>query len=129
MIAILFVGALWPGCSCNHAGAHNGDGGDLDMSVNPDAIAGGDLVIMPSDVTLDLQAGGAPPAQAYTAKTLAGADVTSMTTFTVDDTTLGSFGGATFTASGAHGGTTFVRAAFQGMSGYATVHVKLHATV
>ena len=84
---------------------------------------------MPKDVTLDLQAGGTPPSQDYNAATLAGADVTAMTTFTVDDPSLGSFNGATFTASGAHGGTTFVHGNFQGMAGYATLHVKLHASV
>ncbi|MGZ3442208.1 MAG: hypothetical protein ACXVDD_21965, partial [Polyangia bacterium] len=125
--ALLLAFALNQGCSCQHNAA-NGDGG-LDLAVNPDAIAGGDLVITPKDVTLDLQAGGAAPSPTYTATTLAGADVTAMTTFTVDDTTLGSFGGATFTASGAHGGTTYVRGSFQGMAGYATLHVKLHATV
>src|SRR5512135_952708 len=109
-IAMVLIGAAWPGCSCEHDGVA-GDGG-LDMAVNPDAIAGGDLVIMPKDVTLDLQSGGAPPSQAYTAATLAGADVTAMTTFSVDDTSLGSFNGATFTASGAHGGTTYVRGNF-----------------
>ena len=52
-----------------------------------------------------------------------------MTTFTVDDATLGGFSGATFTAAGTHGGTTFVRGNFQGMTGYATLHVKLHASI
>ena len=112
-IAMALIGAGWPGCSCEHNGGVAGDGG-LDMAVNPDAISGGDLVIMPKDVMLDLQAGGAPPSQAYTATALSGADVTAMTTFTVDDASLGGFNGATFTASGAHGGTTYVRADLQG---------------
>ncbi|MDB4967828.1 MAG: tolB protein precursor [Myxococcales bacterium] len=128
-MVLVVLGMSWQGCSCSHNAGNNGDGGDLDMSINPDAIAGGDLIILPKDVTLDLQAGGSAPSQSYTAATLAGADVTAMTTFTVDDTTLGSFSGATFTASGAHGGTTFVRGTFQGMTGYATLHVKLHASV
>lgn len=125
-IAVLLVGAAWPGCSCSHTAANNGD---LDMGINPDAISGGDLVIMPSDVTLDLQAGGPGPSQTYVAKTMSGQDVSAMATWSVDDTSLGSFSGATFTASGAHGGTTFVRAEWQGLTGYATVHVLLHATV
>ena len=58
-IALLLVGAAWPGCSCNHTAANHGD---LDMGINPDAISGGDLVIVPSDVTLDLQAGDGPDA-------------------------------------------------------------------
>src|SRR5438067_4131645 len=128
-VVVLAVGSIGNGCSCSHNAGNNGDGGELDMAVNPDAIAGGDLVITPKDVTLDLQAGGAAPSQQYIATTQAGADVTAMTTFTVDDPTLGSFAGATFTASGAHGGTTFVHGDFSGMTGYATLHVKLHASV
>jgi hypothetical protein len=127
-LIIVAVGSIGNGCSCQH-NAGNGDGGGLDLAINPDAIAGGELVILPKEVTLDLQAGGAAPSQTYTATTIAGADVTAMTTFTVDDTTLGGFSGATFTSSGAHGGTTFVHGDFQGMTGYATLHVKLHATV
>ena len=119
-LLVLAVGSIGNGCSCEHNAGTDSDGG-LDLAINPDAISGGDLVITPNDVTLDLQAGGAAPSQTYTAATLAGADVTAMTTFTVDDTTLGSFSGATFTASGAHGGTTFVRGNFQGMIGYATL--------
>lgn len=126
---VLAVGSIGNGCSCDHNAGNGNGNGEMDLGINPDAIAGGDLVITPKDVTLDLQAGGAPPSQAYVATTLAGADVTAMTTFTVDDPTLGGFSGATFTASGAHGGTSFVRGNFQGMTGYATVHVKLHATV
>ena len=128
-LLVVAVGSIGNGCSCEHAAGNGGDGGELDMSINPDAIAGGDIVIMPKDVTLDLQAGGTPPSQAYTAQTLAGMDVTAMTTFTVDDATLGTFNGATFIASGTHGGSTFVRGNFQGMTGYATLHVKLHASV
>jgi hypothetical protein len=127
-LALIAAMALGHGCSCSHDGAANGDGGDLDLSINPDAISGGDLMITPPDVTLDLQAGGTAPSQTYTAMS-GGQDVSAMATWTVDDPTLGTFNGATFTASGAHGGTTFVRASWQGLTGYATVHVKLHASV
>src|SRR4051812_14958374 len=124
----LSVAALTPACSCNHNGAVMPPG-PIDMTDPPPPIFGGDIDITPMEATLDLLQGGTPPSQDYTAKTKAGVDVTTMTAWAVDDASLGSFNGSTFVASGLHGGTTYVRANFQGSSGFATVHVKLHATV
>ncbi|HEY2748678.1 MAG TPA: hypothetical protein VGL86_28860 [Polyangia bacterium] len=125
---LLLVGST-NGCSCSHnAGNGNGDGGggSSDMS----AIAGGDLMIMPSDVTLDITAGaGTAATQTYTVQTLGGQDVTSQATLSVDDTTLGSFSANVFTSNVDHGGTTTVRAMYNGLGGFATLHVKLHASV
>src|SRR4029079_14290927 len=103
----------------------NVDGG-ADLAV---IISGGDLVITPAEVTLDVTSGGASATQVYVAKTMSGVDVSAMAAWTVDDPSLGSFGGATFAANTIHGGTTYVRASWQGMSGFATIHVKLHATI
>ncbi|SRR6266571_2561303 len=86
----------------------NGDGGQ------PDGPAGGDLVIEPAEVSLDVTPGVAAPTQTWTAKTRGGTDVTAMAAWSVDDATLGVFSGATFTPGTARGGTSFVRARGRG---------------
>jgi WD40-like Beta Propeller Repeat len=131
-LVLLLAASSWgPGCSCSNNGQGTGDdgGGGPDLAMNPDAIAGGDLVVTPPDVTLDITIGGAAPSQVYTATTMGGMDVSSSATWTVDDTSLGSFAGRTFTANTTHGGTTLVHATWQGLTGYATLHVKLHASI
>jgi hypothetical protein len=137
-IAIVMIAAgLNPSCSCSDAGTGTGQdgGGNNDLSgnddafINPDAISGGDLVIMPSDATLDITQGGPAATQAYTAMTMSGMDVTSMATFTIDDTSLGTFTGALFTSNTVHGGSGYVHATWQGLTGYATIHVRLHASI
>jgi len=109
-------------CSAKVTGT-SGDGGQ------PDGPSGGDLVIEPAEVSLDVTPGVAAPTQTWTAKTSNGTDVTAMATWSVDDAALGVFSGATFTPGTARGGTSLVRAQWQGLSGFATVHVKLHARV
>src|SRR3954469_14229897 len=125
-LVVLAVGSVGNGCSCSHNAGNSGDGGGDDMSV---AIAGGDINIMPPDVTLDITPGGAAATQAYTATDKSGHDITAQAAWSVDDTSLGSFAGNTFTSNVDHGGTTLVHATNNGLSGFATVHVKLHATV
>ena len=117
-----------PGCSCSHNGAKDTDGGagGDDMSV---PISGGDIVITPADATLDITPGGVPATQTYTAALKNGQDVTGQTTWTVDDASLGAFSGNGFTSTVDHGGTTLVHAAYNGLTGFATLHVKLHAMV
>ncbi|MCU1281902.1 MAG: tolB protein precursor, partial [bacterium] len=117
-----------PGCSCSHNAGNGGDaggGGGDDMA----ASSGGDIVITPADATLDITSMGPAATQPFTAKTMSGQDVTAQATWSVDDTTLGSFSSSTFTSNTDHGGTTLVHAAYNGLTGYATVHVKLHASV
>ena len=129
LVAVVVVGlAGHPGCSCSHNGAANGDGGGGDdMAV---AISGGDIEITPADATLDIMPGGAAATQAYTAKlVMNGQDVTNQATWTLDDASLGSFSGNTFTSNVDHGGSTLVHAAYNGLTGFATLHVKLHAMV
>jgi WD40 repeat protein len=117
--------ALGHGCSCSHNGL-KGDGGDTtDMT----APSGGDIVITPADATLDITPGGAAATQAYTAKLMNGQDVTAQASWSVDDTTLGAFASNTFTSNVDHGGSTLVHASYNGLTGYATIHVKLHASV
>ena len=55
-LVVVAVGSIGNGCSCQHDAGNGGGDGGLDLSLNPDAIAGGDIVIMPKDVTLDLDA-------------------------------------------------------------------------
>jgi hypothetical protein len=131
MVWMLLVIASTNGCSCSHGSGKSGDGGaggggnGSDMS----AVAGGDIIITPSDATVDITSGGSPATQAYTAKTKSGQDVTAMAIWTVDDTTLGSFSANTFTSNVDHGGTTLVHASYNGLTGFATLNVKLHASV
>jgi hypothetical protein len=129
-LAFLFVvlAALPPGCSCAHNAGKGSDGGaGADMSL---PISGGDILIMPPEATLDLNVGGPSASQTYSAKTKSGQDVTGLASFTVDDTSLGGFAANVFTTTTTdHGGTTYVRARYNGLSGFATLHVKLHASV
>ncbi len=127
-LLVIAVASVGNGCSCSHnAGKGNdaGAGGD-DMAA---PIAGGDIMITPPDVTLDITPGGAAQTQTYTAKLASGQDVSAGAAWSVDDATLGTFSGNTFTSNVDHGGTTYVRASYNGLSGFATLHVKLHASV
>jgi hypothetical protein len=123
------------GCSCSNSATNNmdqgvgGDGGESDMPMSSDAISGGALVVTPPSVTLDIMQGAAAPTQVYKATTQSGQDVSSMATWTIDDNSLGTFAGATFTANTQHGGSSLVHATWQGLTGYATIHVKLHASI
>jgi hypothetical protein len=129
-LLVIAVASVGNGCSCSHdAGKGNGDGGaGADDMGAP--ISGGDIVITPADATLDITPGGTPQTQAYTAKLASnGQDVTAQAAWSVDDTSLGAFSANTFTSTVDHGGSTQVHAAYNGLSGFATLHVKLHATV
>ena len=127
-VLVVAVASVGNGCSCSHNAGNNGDGGGGDdMAV---AISGGDILITPADVTLDIAPGGPAATQAYTAKLASnGQDVTSQAAWSVDDTSLGIFSGNSFTSTVDHGGTTLVHATFNGLAGFATLHLKLHATV
>lgn len=131
-VAALVLGlAANPGCSCNH-NAGQGGGTDAGMGGPPDMawiISGGDLTITPAEVTLDITPGGTAATQTYTATDKDGHDVTAQAAWSVDDATLGSFSANVFTSNTDHGGTSYVRATVNGQSGFATVHVKLHASV
>ena len=87
--ALLLAFALNQGCSCSHNGAK---GRRRRHESTMSALAGGDIVITPADVTLDITPGGAA-ADAGLHREAAWPARTSprMATWTVDDTTLGSF--------------------------------------
>jgi hypothetical protein len=125
-IISLLVVASTNGCSCSHNGAKTDDGGgdNADMT----ALSGGDIMITPADATIDITPMGPAGTQAYTAM-LNGQDISAQATWTVDDMTLGSFSGNTFTSNTDHGGSTRVHADYNGQTGFATLNVKLHATV
>lgn len=125
-IFVVAVASVGNGCSCSHNGGKGGDGGSDDMSV---PISGGDIIITPADATLDITPGGAAGTQLYFAKLMSGQDVTAQASWSVDDTSLGAFSANTFTSTVDHGGTTLVHATYNGLSGFATLHVKLHASV
>src|SRR5262245_28286351 len=112
-LVCLLIAVMSPGCSCSQNNTMMNMGDDLsmpqpipDMAVNPDAIAGGDLTVTPREITLDVTQGMPVPMQVYVATTNTGMDVSSMATWTVDDTTVGTVSGPTFTANTVKGGTT-----------------------
>jgi hypothetical protein len=63
------------------------------------------LAIAPLDAVIDLPGSGAPSPVAYKA-TIGGKDVTATASFSLDDPSLGSFAGATFTPAGQPGRAT-----------------------
>jgi hypothetical protein len=129
--AFAFAASGIPGCNCSsHVICHSGNvcsNGDMGIP------AVGSIFITPGDVTLDLVQGQPPAMQAFTV-TFHGAnkdtDVTSASTFSLGDPTLGSMNGNTFTCGTAHGGSTFLTATYTppGMGvqmATATIHVRV----
>ena len=93
---------------------------------SPDAPILYALVILPADTTVTLP-GGAPTTVDYHAE-IDGtdgsrSDVTATTTFTIDDATIGSFGGSGATLTVTKAGKTNVRASASGMSAATTITV------
>lgn len=112
------------GCSdaARRGGGPGGPGGGGDGGVNA-----GTLTLTPADAVLDVD-GTAPATLAFTVMK-DGNDVTAQATLGVTDTTLGSFSGATFTASGLAGGVTKVYATMGSDSGTTTLTVRLKKVV
>ena len=124
MILLLVVATR--GCSCSGRDAATDDGPAFgDGGPTPT----GSLLIAPGDVTIDLNVGVAPPAQRFTAKTATGQDVSEMATWQLDDPGLGSLTQNLLAVGSDHGGVTQLHAYWRGLSGVATVRVRLHATV
>ncbi|MGZ3407133.1 MAG: hypothetical protein ACXVAN_11860, partial [Polyangia bacterium] len=88
-----------------------------------------DLVVTPVDVVLAVVDGAPLPTQDYQVHDQGGNDVTSDCTLAVEDSMLGSFSGATFTASGNGGGVTKVRATRGNHFGKTTLTVHLEKIV
>jgi len=133
LIACLGLAALCaaPACSCDDSGRHNGDGGPGDGGPGDGGVPIGGLYIVPSDVTLDLVTGQAPPTATFTVfrhDTGGDKDVTAMCDFQLADPTLGTMSINTFTAGTAHGGTTTLVANLGGDTAQATIHVKVHGS-
>ena len=84
-IAVFVLVASTNGCSCSHNAANNGGPGDGGSGSDMTATAGGDLVIMPGDVTLDITTPNATAAtQTYTVTDLwSGATSTATGTLSV----------------------------------------------
>ena len=101
---LALVGCGTPGRN----GGNNGGGGN-------GGVGGGGgnvvetLVVTPADAVLEVDAAGGAT-QSYEVHDKGGSDVTAKATLYVDDGTIGSFNGATFTASGPAGGITTVHA-------------------
>jgi hypothetical protein len=122
---------------CNQQGrgtsatSGNGGGGDGSVAGNDDMAVmpqNGALLIDPTMATLSISPGGAPATQAFTAKIHGSSsddDVTSLSTFILDDPTIGSLSGATFITSGRHGGVAHVTASYQGQTATATITISV----
>ncbi len=126
------------GCNCHPAGTGSGGGGGHSgggsggsggggAGTGGGGASGGGLIVTPPDQTVDVTTGGPAGTAQYLAH-LASLDVTSGASWSIDDASFGTIAGGLFTSSGASGGVTTVRAAYQGLSGAALLHVRLHAT-
>src|SRR5215831_15767039 len=105
------------GCDSNVNGA-NGDGG-----LGGDAHDMG-LLVMPDPANLDLNAGGPPVTQTFTAIAhLPGGDmdVSNLAAWSIDDTGMGSMPNKTFTSVTNRGGSTLVHAVFHPAGSTATL--------
>ena len=122
------------GSGCDSCNSHNGTsststGGGKDMSVDygdggPPTV--GELYITPPTTTLNITYGGPAASQDFVVKVRGKSsdmDVTTLSSFTLADATLGTMNAATFTTSGAHGGTTTLTATYNSMTATATINV------
>jgi hypothetical protein len=94
-------------------------------------LAGTNITMAPADVTLDLMSGAAPPSQAFTVTlhaTDGDHDVSTQSTFTLADPTIGTMTGNVFTAGTAHGGTSLLTANWLGENATATIHVRVNGS-
>ena len=132
--AALSFAATVPACSCDNAGTGVGDGGMKPFGDG--SVLVGSITIDPTDVTLDLVQGMAPPMAGFKVfyhDTKGDPEVTADSVFTLTDLTLGVMNANVFTAGTAHGGTTTLLAQYTPMGGapqtaQATIHVKVHGT-
>src|SRR5438874_12711693 len=93
---VCFVATLF---GCSNAARRGGSGG----SGGTGGGANDTLVVTPADAAVEVD-GATLPTLDYQAHDKSGNDVTSACTFAVEDSSLGSFSGATFHASGMAGG-------------------------
>ncbi len=108
---------LFSACSANHGRGPTGGTG------------GGGLSIVPADAVVDVLTAGTPPPPLTYQVLDNGADVTGRAQLSVDDSTLGSMSGATFTAYGTKAGITNVRATVDGTTVTTTVTVRMKTVV
>ena len=115
-VAVVLFSAVCVATACGPTGS--GDPADQE------AI----LLLSPGDAELVVRDGQAA-SQSYVAIARAAdgseTDVTAETVFSVDDSRLGAFSGALFTAPGAAGGTTTVRGLHDGVAGQAELVVRV----
>jgi len=94
---------------CDNAARRGGGGGAGGTGGGGAGGTNEDLVVTPADDAIDVDATTLPTID-YQAHDQSGNDVTADCTFSVEDSSLGSFSGATFHPSGMAGGITHVRA-------------------
>ncbi|HJZ87608.1 MAG TPA: hypothetical protein VKN99_20680 [Polyangia bacterium] len=125
------------GIGCDQSITASGDGGAGSGGGNGDAHDMG-LSVTPDPANLDLNAGGPPVTQTFTATAhLPGGDmdVSNLSAWSIDDPGMGSLPNKTFTSVITRGGTTFVHAMFtpagstRVLSGEAVLNVRFHAGV
>jgi hypothetical protein len=136
-IHLLISVLLAASCQCQGNAHITGSGGGNGGSGNGAGGAGGSgggvvnngLLVTPPDATLDITQGGAAATTHFTATLIAnGSDVSASAQWTLDNPAVGTINGGTFTASGAAGGTVLVQATYNGSSGQALLHLRLHAS-
>ncbi|HEX6839095.1 MAG TPA: hypothetical protein VF334_21095, partial [Polyangia bacterium] len=113
---------------CDNAARRGGGGG---AGGGGGGGAGGtieDLTVTPADDAIDVDATTLPTID-YQAHDAGGNDVTGDCTFSVEDSSLGSFSGATFHPSGMAGGITHVRATRGNDFGKTTLTVRIKKVV
>jgi hypothetical protein len=132
LLVVAVVGAA--ACSATNASSQADDGAGAGAGGATGAGGKGSggaaqaqaITVTPADATLGV--GGSGPATLAYKASRKGEDVTASATFSVEDATLGSFSGATFTASGKPGKTT-VHATVDGADGTTSLSVKVASVI
>ncbi len=123
-LTLACLAALLGGCS-NPArrggGGSGGSGGDGGATVE-------DLVVTPADAMIEVDSTTLPTLD-YQVHDAGGNDITSDCTLAIEDSSLGSFSGATFHPSGTAGGITRVHATHGSDTGKTTLTVRIKKVV
>ncbi len=106
------------GCSC------------VGRSSGPDEDSGtanaGPFIISPADVTIDVQPGVPAAPRKFTARTVDGVDITSDTTFSLENPLIGDVSGNAFTAHTNQGGASKLWGTWQGAKAFANIKVRIN---
>jgi hypothetical protein len=113
---------------CSNPAGRSGGGGGSGGSDGGGGATNDTLVVTPADDAIDVDATTLPTID-YQAHDQSGNDVTADCTFAVEDSSLGSFSGATFHPSGTAGGVTRVHATHGSDGGKTSLTVRIKKIV